>query len=114
MPASFSQVCCFCFVLYTQHIKLRHLNLNKPVKGDGVSPVTQVILKINKQYILDALLFPPGDMDLVRCFHCGIGLKDFSDNDIPLNWHVKYSPKCEHLIHILGSQEAVNTRKASY
>ncbi|XP_052243668.1 baculoviral IAP repeat-containing protein 7-B-like isoform X2 [Dreissena polymorpha] len=49
--------------------------------------------------------FYKGPGDLVRCFCCGIGFKDFSEVDIPLHEHIKYSPKCAYLEHILGTEE---------
>ncbi|XP_053391903.1 baculoviral IAP repeat-containing protein 7-like [Mercenaria mercenaria] len=40
--------------------------------------------------------------DLVRCFQCSIGLKDFSDGDDPLKEHVRHSGNCLFLCQILG------------
>ena len=39
-----------------------------------------------------------GNADLIRCHHCGIGLKDWSDVDDPLTEHVRYAPDCQFLI----------------
>ncbi|XP_053396571.1 baculoviral IAP repeat-containing protein 7-like [Mercenaria mercenaria] len=41
--------------------------------------------------------------DLVRCFQCGIGLKDFSGGDDPLLEHVRYSGNCLYLLEHLGT-----------
>ncbi|XP_045175859.2 uncharacterized protein LOC123536598 [Mercenaria mercenaria] len=41
--------------------------------------------------------------DLVRCFQCGIGLKDFSDGDDPLFEHVRHSRQCPFLPKFLGA-----------
>ena len=45
-----------------------------------------------------------GQKDMVRCFHCGIGLKDWSQDDEPLLEHVKHSPYCPFLKQLLGDQ----------
>ena len=44
----------------------------------------------------------PGQRDLVRCYFCGLGLKDFISSDDPLIEHVRYSEGCEFLIQLLG------------
>jgi len=49
--------------------------------------------------------------DLVRCFQCGIGLKDFSNIDDPLKEHVKHSDSCLFLIRFYGSKEALMVEK---
>ncbi|XP_053396476.1 baculoviral IAP repeat-containing protein 8-like [Mercenaria mercenaria] len=41
--------------------------------------------------------------DLVRCFQCGIGLKDFSQGDDPIQEHVRYSGECQYLLEHLGA-----------
>jgi len=57
------------------------------------------------------MIFVPGVGDLVRCYQCGIGLKDFSDLDNPLKEHVKHSDNCQFLVQFYGSREAVMTQK---
>ncbi|XP_045174784.2 baculoviral IAP repeat-containing protein 2-like [Mercenaria mercenaria] len=47
--------------------------------------------------------------DLVRCFQCGIGLKDFSPDDDPLLEHIRHSKQCPFLPELLGED-----RLASY
>ncbi|XP_052809867.1 uncharacterized protein LOC128238227 [Mya arenaria] len=49
-------------------------------------------------------LFYTGQQDLVRCYHCGIGLKDWSDGDEPLFEHIRHSPNCLFLRELLGEQ----------
>jgi hypothetical protein len=39
-------------------------------------------------------LFFTGTSDLVRCFQCGIGLKDWTKGDDPLKEHLKHSKDC--------------------
>ncbi|XP_052233287.1 baculoviral IAP repeat-containing protein 7-like [Dreissena polymorpha] len=45
-----------------------------------------------------------GQADLVRCFQCGIGLKDWSPGDEPLFEHVRHSPNCPFLQQLLGDE----------
>ncbi|XP_052240938.1 baculoviral IAP repeat-containing protein 7-B-like isoform X2 [Dreissena polymorpha] len=52
--------------------------------------------------------------DLVRCFCCGIGLKDFSETDNPLLEHAKHSSKCPFMIDHFGSQEALEQYKQRF
>ncbi|KAH3736388.1 hypothetical protein DPMN_042951 [Dreissena polymorpha] len=51
--------------------------------------------------------FYTGNDDLVRCFCCGIGLKDFSDTDDPLQEHVRHSRNCAYLLVLLGGQDGM-------
>ncbi|XP_052809826.1 baculoviral IAP repeat-containing protein 2-like isoform X3 [Mya arenaria] len=51
--------------------------------------------------------------DLVRCYQCGIGLKDFSSTDDPLKEHVKHSSQCEHLLLYFETESALETYKKS-
>ena len=43
-----------------------------------------------------------GTDDLVRCYQCGIGLKDFTGTDDPLKEHVKHSGECAFLLEHFG------------
>ncbi|XP_052811704.1 baculoviral IAP repeat-containing protein 3-like isoform X3 [Mya arenaria] len=57
--------------------------------------------------------FFTGKDDLVRCYECGIGLKDFSDGDDPLREHTRNAPKCRFIVDYFGSQsniDAYNSR----
>ena len=49
----------------------------------------------------------------MRCFQCGIGLKDFSNLDDPLKEHVKHSDNCQFLVQFYGSREAVMAQKVN-
>ncbi|XP_052240081.1 uncharacterized protein LOC127850802 isoform X3 [Dreissena polymorpha] len=49
--------------------------------------------------------------DLVRCFCCGIGLKDFTDTDNPLMEHVKHSANCPFILDYFGSRQALERYK---
>ncbi|KAH3729120.1 hypothetical protein DPMN_055083 [Dreissena polymorpha] len=46
--------------------------------------------------------FYTGDNDLIRCYQCGIGLKDFSPMDNPMVEHIKHVPTCPYLESIFG------------
>ncbi|KAH3736344.1 hypothetical protein DPMN_042907, partial [Dreissena polymorpha] len=58
--------------------------------------------------------FTDRDYDLVRCFCCGIGLKDFSDSDDPLLEHAKHSPNCPFMIDYFGSSAELEAYKQSF
>ncbi|KAL4232728.1 Baculoviral IAP repeat-containing protein 2 [Mactra antiquata] len=47
--------------------------------------------------------FYTGQQDLIRCFQCGIGLKDWSHSDEPLFEHVRHSGQCPFLRELLGN-----------
>ncbi|XP_060586307.1 baculoviral IAP repeat-containing protein 7-A-like isoform X2 [Ruditapes philippinarum] len=53
--------------------------------------------------LCNAGFFFTNEGDLVRCFFCGIGLKDFTDSDDPLREHVRHSEKCLYLFDHLGT-----------
>ncbi|XP_052222869.1 uncharacterized protein LOC127838878 isoform X2 [Dreissena polymorpha] len=62
--------------------------------------------------LCDAGFFFTGQSyDLVRCFCCGIGLKDFSDMDNPLLEHVKHSSNCPFMVDKFGSRAAIESYK---
>ncbi|XP_060585939.1 baculoviral IAP repeat-containing protein 3-like isoform X2 [Ruditapes philippinarum] len=50
--------------------------------------------------------------DLVRCYHCGIGLKDWTIEDDPLTQHVKYSSTCDFLNWRYGKPKVERTKAA--
>ncbi|XP_052222889.1 baculoviral IAP repeat-containing protein 2-like isoform X1 [Dreissena polymorpha] len=52
-------------------------------------------------------VFTGHSYDLVRCFCCGIGLKDFSDTDDPMLEHAKNSSNCPFILDHFGSLEAL-------
>ncbi|XP_052238132.1 putative inhibitor of apoptosis isoform X3 [Dreissena polymorpha] len=58
--------------------------------------------------------FTGHDFDLVRCFCCGIGLKDFSDTDNPLLEHAKHSSNCPFIIDYFGNRAALETYKQRF
>ncbi|KAH3736594.1 uncharacterized protein LOC127851656 isoform X3 [Dreissena polymorpha] len=58
--------------------------------------------------------FTGQNYDLVRCFCCGIGLKDFTDTDDPMLEHVKHSANCPFMIDHFGSREAIEQYKQTH
>ncbi|XP_053406845.1 baculoviral IAP repeat-containing protein 3-like [Mercenaria mercenaria] len=50
--------------------------------------------------------------DLVRCYQCGIGLKDWTEEDDVMTEHVKHSSSCLYLLDKLG-QETVDQIKTA-
>ncbi|XP_052244011.1 baculoviral IAP repeat-containing protein 7-B-like isoform X2 [Dreissena polymorpha] len=52
-----------------------------------------------------SVYFGQGPGDLVRCFCCGIGLKDFNEADDPMEEHIKYASKCAYLETLFGAEE---------
>ncbi|XP_053396589.1 baculoviral IAP repeat-containing protein 7-A-like isoform X2 [Mercenaria mercenaria] len=55
--------------------------------------------------------FYTNEGDLVRCYQCGIGLKDFSDGDDPLKEHVRHSSSCLYLIQLLGESRLTEWKR---
>ncbi|XP_053385329.1 baculoviral IAP repeat-containing protein 7-A-like [Mercenaria mercenaria] len=61
--------------------------------------------KPNRGTLVGLGFFYTGREDLVRCYVCGIGLKDWVKNDDVLKEHVKHSPKCTYLLQKFGKHE---------
>ncbi|XP_052238119.1 uncharacterized protein LOC127849536 isoform X1 [Dreissena polymorpha] len=55
--------------------------------------------------------FTGQNYDLVRCFCCGIGLKDFTQTGNPILEHGKHSSNCPFMIDHFGSCEAIEQYK---
>lgn len=49
--------------------------------------------------------------DKVVCFHCGIGIKDWLDTDIPWEEHVIWSPKCGFVLKKKGIDFILNVQE---
>ena len=45
-----------------------------------------------------------GQADCCKCFHCGIGLRNWSEEDNPWNEHAKWAPHCQHVIAKKGTE----------
>ncbi|KAH3712508.1 baculoviral IAP repeat-containing protein 3-like isoform X2 [Dreissena polymorpha] len=68
-----------------------------------------VVLSVSTQLLSAAgfFLVPNGGADATRCFHCGIGLRHWSQDDDPWVEHARFSPNCDFLLNMKG-QEFVN------
>ncbi|VDI13697.1 baculoviral IAP repeat-containing protein 7/8 [Mytilus galloprovincialis] len=49
------------------------------------------------QTMSDAGFFAISNQDFVRCFHCGIGLRNWEDDDDPYVEHCRWSPNCQYM-----------------
>ncbi|XP_060599272.1 baculoviral IAP repeat-containing protein 3-like isoform X2 [Ruditapes philippinarum] len=52
--------------------------------------------------LVECGFFYTDKQDLVRCYQCGIGLKDWVEDDDVLTEHVKYSSLCDFLVQTYG------------
>lgn len=48
-------------------------------------------------YILKIFIYKIGNQDFVRCFHCGIGLRNWEEDDDPYVEHCRWSPNCQYM-----------------
>nr|BDT63158.1 MAG: baculoviral IAP repeat-containing protein [Sicyonia whispovirus] len=48
--------------------------------------------------LADAGFFYCGLSDHVRCFHCGNGLRNWENDDIPWNEHARWYPECSYVL----------------
>lgn len=53
--------------------------------------------KQNSTFLVEAGFYYTGQADHVRCFSCGISLKDWGFHDDPWTAHARYSPECSYL-----------------
>ncbi|WAR16588.1 IAP3-like protein [Mya arenaria] len=58
----------------------------------------------------EAGFFYAGTEDCTRCFYCGIGLRNWSENDDPWTEHARFSLDCDHVVSEKG-REFVNLVK---
>lgn len=58
--------------------------------------------KKNPQELIDAGFFYTSKGDRVKCFSCGIGLRDWDENDEPWEQHALWGSTCEYLKLIKG------------
>ncbi|XP_053383093.1 baculoviral IAP repeat-containing protein 8-like [Mercenaria mercenaria] len=73
----------------------------------------QVNEKPDRGILADLGFFFTERDDLVRCYMCGIGLKDWVKNDDVLQEHVKHSPKCHFLLQHIGKNEVDRIQRDS-
>lgn len=60
-----------------------------------------------QEFLADAGFFYIGKDDQTLCYHCGVGLKDWTANDDPWELHAIWFPKCLYLLAVKG-QNYVN------
>lgn len=51
--------------------------------------ITDIYIKI--------FIYKIGNQDFVRCFHCGIGLRNWEEDDDPYVEHCRWSPNCQYM-----------------
>lgn len=70
---------------------------------------------INPKVMSEAGFFAEVDRGFVRCFHCGLGLKNWDEDDDPYVEHCRWYPNCQYMkikkgqAFIDAVQEAVKT-----
>lgn len=52
--------------------------------------------------LADAGLVYTGVKDSVRCYHCGGGLRNWEEGDLPILEHTKWYPRCPHILLLKG------------
>lgn len=62
--------------------------------------------------LVDAGFFYTGQGDMVICFSCGLGLRDWEIDDIPLVEHAKYTNGCIYLNLVKGPTFIANVKEA--
>ncbi|XP_060599289.1 baculoviral IAP repeat-containing protein 3-like [Ruditapes philippinarum] len=68
--------------------------------------------KPDKSSLVACGFFYTGNQDLVRCFQCGIGLKDWTKEDDPMNEHIQHSTSCSFLVQKFGKHELDQMKRA--
>lgn len=60
------------------------------------------MMKQNPQQLTDAGFFYTSKGDRVKCFSCGVGLRDWDENDEPWEQHALWHSTCEYLKLVKG------------
>ncbi|XP_052242545.1 baculoviral IAP repeat-containing protein 3-like [Dreissena polymorpha] len=68
----------------------------------------QIRFPINVDDLAQAGLFYTGVRDYVRCFACGLGLRNWKDDSDPLIEHIKWSTTCIFLTDLIGEYATSN------
>lgn len=55
-----------------------------------------------EKYLAESGLFYTGRSDEVKCFSCGVSMKNWNENEQPAEHHVLWQPKCDFLIMTKG------------
>lgn len=66
---------------------------------------------VEPDQLADAGLVFTGVADVVRCYHCGGGLRNWEPGDDPWEEHAKWFPKCPHVILSKGRDYIDRVRK---
>lgn len=70
-------------------------------------------LKQKPKELAEAGFYYTGHGDKTTCFHCGLGLKDWDENDDPWEQHARWYSKCSHVVlnkSIEFIQQVLNTQ----
>ncbi|XP_053391856.1 baculoviral IAP repeat-containing protein 7-like [Mercenaria mercenaria] len=59
-------------------------------------------LPVKKDDLVEAGLVYTGVGDSVRCYFCGGGLRNWEQDDVPMEEHAKWYPKCPHILLVKG------------
>ena len=62
------------------------------------------LFRATHEEFADAGLFFRGKRDLLRCFFCNGGLKDWFPHDDPYVEHAKWYPSCEFIVNLKGQE----------
>ena len=58
--------------------------------------------KLEPEVLVSAGFFYSGAGDHVRCYFCGIGLRNWEDGDDPVVEHARWFPECKYMIRLKG------------
>ncbi|XP_060582184.1 baculoviral IAP repeat-containing protein 2-like [Ruditapes philippinarum] len=59
---------------------------------------------IDKNDLVEAGFFYTKNGDTVRCYFCGVCLNNWEPDDVPMAEHVRWSPKCYHVLLAKGQK----------
>ncbi|XP_044740157.1 baculoviral IAP repeat-containing protein 3-like [Chrysoperla carnea] len=62
------------------------------------------VMKQKPAELAEAGFFYTGRGDQTTCFHCGLGLKDWEENDDPWEQHARWFSKCTHVLLNKGQE----------
>ncbi|KAH3712509.1 hypothetical protein DPMN_072260 [Dreissena polymorpha] len=71
-----------------------------------IASFSSVVLRVSTQLLSVAGFFLVSNEgeDATRCFHCGIGLRNWSQDDDPWVEHARFSPNCDFLLNMKGQE----------
>lgn len=72
-----------------------------------------IALKTRPGALCEAGLFYTGLGDYTICFHCGVGLCDWEDDDDPWIEHAIYAPNCNYVLSIKGFAFVSSLKRSS-